>query len=72
MNKISQSSVPEFSGFSQNPVPDDTRIYQPRCVSPLFATNIITDNVTNSDGNVINRDEVNAYYARKWVDDNKK
>lgn len=38
--------------------------------SSMNCTNIITSNETNIDGNVENTDEVNANYARKWVDEN--
>lgn len=38
--------------------------------SPLFSTNIITSNETNSDGSVQNTSEENAFLAREWVNDN--
>lgn len=39
-------------------------------ISPVFKTNIITDNKTKG-GRVYNSSAYNAYLARKWVDDNK-
>lgn len=50
-----------------------TRIYRPkRVIAPTFETNIITDNITLPDGNVVNASEDNAEYARDWVDANDK
>lgn len=37
-----------------------------------FATDVVTDNVTLSDGSVINRSPENAALARDYVDENKK
>lgn len=37
---------------------------------PIGATNIITDNITTDDGHIINHSELNAGYARRWVDEN--
>ncbi len=41
----------------------------PHLIPNRFYTNIITDNITLSDGNVINKEEENAALARKRVDD---
>lgn len=50
-----------------------TKIYRPnRVVAPTFETNIITDNKTLPNGNVVNVSEENAEYARDWVDANHK
>lgn len=35
-----------------------------------FSQNIITDNKTKKNGNVVNKRSDNAAFARKWVDDN--
>ncbi|MEG0614878.1 MAG: hypothetical protein RR540_03905 [Oscillospiraceae bacterium] len=48
------------------------KIYNANTKSPLFSTNIITDNKTKPDGNVENFNESNAAFGRKWVDDNHK
>jgi hypothetical protein len=48
------------------------KIYRPAGVSPLFATNIITNNKTRTDGNVENISEINASAARDWVNENEK
>lgn len=44
-----------------------SKIYHPKYYSSDFCTNIITDNVTKNDGNVINRRTDNAAFASKWV-----
>ena len=44
-----------------------SKIYRPKYYSSDFSTNIITDNITKKDGNVINRSSENASYASKWV-----
>ncbi len=46
------------------------KIYKPKNVIPNGYTNIITDNITTETGNIINYSEMNAGYARRWVDEN--
>lgn len=46
---------------------EKSKIYHPKYSGSEFCCNIITDNITTSDGNVINRRSDNANYARKWV-----
>jgi len=46
------------------------KIYRPKNIVPTGITNIITNNVTKDGGNVENSSELNATYARKWVDEN--
>lgn len=48
------------------------KIYRPAGVSSVFATNIITNNKTRTDGNVENISEINASAARDWVNENEK
>lgn len=51
---------------------DKAKIYRPRPVDGIFATNVITDNKTTPGGNVVNKSPYNAVVAREWVDDNDK
>lgn len=52
---------------------DGTKIYYPKkLVSPMWETNVITDNKTDQDGNVIIRSDQNVICAKKWVDANHK
>lgn len=44
-----------------------SKIYRPKYCSSEFSTNIITDNVTKKNGNVVNRRSDNAAFAKKWV-----
>jgi len=44
-----------------------SKIYHPKFSGSEFSTNIITDNITKKDGNVINRRSDNANFASKWV-----
>ncbi|MFA5657857.1 MAG: hypothetical protein WC900_01050 [Oscillospiraceae bacterium] len=46
------------------------KIYKPKNVIPTGYTNIITDNITTENGCVFNCSEMNAGYARRWVDEN--
>ena len=48
---------------------DGTKIYTPGNIVPDDETLIITDNFTDKSGNVMNKSEDNAGFARKWVDD---
>ena len=43
------------------------KIYHPKYSGSEFCNNIITDNITKEDGNVINRRSDNAGFASKWV-----
>ncbi len=69
-----QSMQPAFSKNEKEIAihPDGTKIYYPRHVSSVYATNVITDNFTDQSGTVRNRSEQNAVCARKWVDENQK
>lgn len=49
---------------------EKAKIYHPKTIIPEFAANIITNNVTKPNGNVVNSHEQNSEFARKWVDDN--
>lgn len=49
---------------------EKSRVYRPHRSGSLFATNVITDNVTDKNGNVHNKCEANANYARHWVNEN--
>lgn len=53
---------------------DKAKIYRarPNGVAGIFSTNIITDNKTTADGNVVNKSPYNAVAAREWVDENDK
>lgn len=51
---------------------DGTKIYCPRNIIPKFETYVITDNYTDEDGNVYNRDDMNIELSKKWVDENHK
>ena len=46
------------------------KVTKPLNVIPIGATNIITDNITSIEGNIQNQSEMNAGYARRWVDEN--
>ncbi len=46
------------------------KIYRPKNVIPNGTTNIITDNMTTDTGCIVNVSEMNASYARRWVDEN--
>ena len=50
---------------------DKSKIYRRKNPAPIFATNVITCNQTDSDGNVENINEINAIDAREGVNDNK-
>lgn len=58
---------------SQPSSKDGTKIYYPKnVVSPAYQTNVITDNKTTLDGNVVIKSEQNVVCAKKWVDSNHK
>jgi len=46
------------------------KIYRPKNIIPNGETNIITDNITTDTGYVVNSSEMNASYAKRWVDEN--
>lgn len=46
------------------------KVYRPKNIHPVGATNIITDNITTETGCVANSSQLNAYYAKQWVDEN--
>ncbi len=46
------------------------KIIKPTNVIPIGAANIITDNMTTETGPVYNVSEMNAGFARRWVDEN--
>ena len=52
---------------------DKVKIYKPKGnVTPMWETNVITDNYTDGRGRVYNRSEENVLLAKKEVDDNAK
>ena len=52
---------------------DKVKIYKPKGnVTPMWETNVITDNYTDARGRVYNRSEENVLLAKKEVDDNEK
>lgn len=52
---------------------DKVKIYKPKGnVTPMWETNVITDNYTDTRGRVYNRSEENVLLAKKEVDDNAK
>ena len=46
------------------------KVYRPKNIIPVGATNIITDNITTESGSVANSSQLNAFYAKQWVDEN--
>lgn len=59
---------------------DGTKIYYPKSpatpekeiLAPMWETNVITDNKTDENGNVVNISDMNVIDAKKWVDANHK
>ncbi len=51
---------------------DGTKVYKPHDVISAGQEYVVTDNYTASNGRVYNRQEQNAGWARKWVDENEK
>ncbi len=47
-----------------------SKVDKPKNIIPIGTTNIITDNMTTDTGAVMNVSEMNAGYARRWVDEN--
>lgn len=50
----------------------DVKIYDPKNITPVFETYVVTDNYTADDGNVYNHDDENIKLSKHWVDENHK
>lgn len=48
------------------------KVYKPHDVISAGQEYVVTDNYTAPNGRVYNRQEQNAGWARKWVDENEK
>ena len=46
------------------------KVYRPKNVIPIETTSIITDNITTDTGSIVNVSEMNAGFAKRWVDEN--
>ena len=64
MKKRDKSRFPQAS--------DGTKVYKPHDVISAGKEYVVTDNYTAPNGRVYNRQEQNAGWARKWVDENEK